>query len=663
MIPQTTELSQIQAAFIDKDNRIEELMRQINSAQSLLNSLKDTMNSLVGDGKITIQTYTGSNVGDFTVNQKENKTITLPQQATVNNGTLTIQKNGTTVGTFTANQSEDTTTNITVPTKTSEITNDSGFVTSNDVLLKANNLSDLNNKSTAMTNVIDSYSVANDADVNSDNIEFMGRKSVNNVFTWYKIKFSSFWNYIQGKISSVLGLTLTNYSGKAATAGTADKVANAITFSNDGTGAASGSTFDGSAARKLSWNSIGACPDSSELMFCIAESFTQDNVTHLRIKAQGHISSLVNDKYYYIATPRYAINNTANSGYFYLNINNLGDKLLRFGNAQTGDNIITRQFSLPQGIYTVRYSSSDNSFYLYFDESLNGRMFQRYGTTYVTCFGRSDTDGYYVVRRLNSISNTITLAFTGADSYGYGLVNNVKVDGWSSADTTFIMFYNHTDKTLTNIQKLDFNYSYIVDSNQKLADWANNVAGNDYTSVLIKKGTWTYSGVDGINLTATGTKSIIGETGAILSFSISTNQKSALFYEAIPTTNDYFIKNITIKTTRHDNHCLNNCINIYNSIVLAGNSSVAFLNCYNIIDCSGSGTYAVSHCVGMRNVTIYKGSGSIGYQRGLNDCYLVSDCKVIDDIPNAYYQSYSSPTADATYACANTLNGGWNTTV
>ena len=49
---------------------------------------------------------------------------------TVNNGMLTIQKNGTTVQTFTANQSTNATANITVPTKTSEITNDSGFITS-----------------------------------------------------------------------------------------------------------------------------------------------------------------------------------------------------------------------------------------------------------------------------------------------------------------------------------------------------------------------------------------------------------------------------------------------------------------------------------------------------------------------------------------------------
>ena len=33
----------------------------------------------------------------------------------------------------------------------------------------------------------------------------------------------SLWNYIKGKISSVLKLTASDYAGKAATAGTADK--------------------------------------------------------------------------------------------------------------------------------------------------------------------------------------------------------------------------------------------------------------------------------------------------------------------------------------------------------------------------------------------------------------------------------------------------------
>lgn len=51
-----------------------------------------------------------------------------PTIPTVNNATLTIQKNGTTVKTFTANASSNVTCNITVPTKISDLTNDSGFI-------------------------------------------------------------------------------------------------------------------------------------------------------------------------------------------------------------------------------------------------------------------------------------------------------------------------------------------------------------------------------------------------------------------------------------------------------------------------------------------------------------------------------------------------------
>lgn len=52
-----------------------------------------------------------------------------PTIPTVNNGTLTIQKNGTDVATFGANQSTNATANIIVPTKTSQLTNDSGYTT------------------------------------------------------------------------------------------------------------------------------------------------------------------------------------------------------------------------------------------------------------------------------------------------------------------------------------------------------------------------------------------------------------------------------------------------------------------------------------------------------------------------------------------------------
>lgn len=53
---------------------------------------------------------------------------------TVNDGTLTIKVNGATAGTFTANQSTNATANITVPTAVSELTNDSGYLTSSSNL-------------------------------------------------------------------------------------------------------------------------------------------------------------------------------------------------------------------------------------------------------------------------------------------------------------------------------------------------------------------------------------------------------------------------------------------------------------------------------------------------------------------------------------------------
>ena len=52
---------------------------------------------------------------------------------TVNNATLTIQKNGSNVGTFTANAASPATINITVPTTTSQLTNNSGFITADDL--------------------------------------------------------------------------------------------------------------------------------------------------------------------------------------------------------------------------------------------------------------------------------------------------------------------------------------------------------------------------------------------------------------------------------------------------------------------------------------------------------------------------------------------------
>ena len=55
--------------------------------------------------------------------------LNAPTIPTVNNASLTIQKNGTDVATFTANASSNVTANLSIPVNTSDLNNDAGFLT------------------------------------------------------------------------------------------------------------------------------------------------------------------------------------------------------------------------------------------------------------------------------------------------------------------------------------------------------------------------------------------------------------------------------------------------------------------------------------------------------------------------------------------------------
>ena len=69
----------------------------------------------------------------------------------VNDTTITIEKNGVEVGSFTTNASEATTIDIPVPSTTSELVNDSGFITSSDIPTIPSQTSDLVNDSGFIT--------------------------------------------------------------------------------------------------------------------------------------------------------------------------------------------------------------------------------------------------------------------------------------------------------------------------------------------------------------------------------------------------------------------------------------------------------------------------------------------------------------------------------
>jgi len=53
-----------------------------------------------------------------------------------------------------------------------------------------------------------------------------------------------------------------NYAGSSSAGGAANSVANVLTFSTSGNGGGNGTTYNGSAARIISYNSVGAAPSS-----------------------------------------------------------------------------------------------------------------------------------------------------------------------------------------------------------------------------------------------------------------------------------------------------------------------------------------------------------------------------------------------------------------
>lgn len=73
---------------------------------------------------------------------------------------------------------------------------------------------------------------------------------------WYKTTCLDFWNYIKGKISSVLGLTASSYGGKASTAGTADKATEVVDYGDTSRTVKIGYAGPGVTADKL-WQLAG----------------------------------------------------------------------------------------------------------------------------------------------------------------------------------------------------------------------------------------------------------------------------------------------------------------------------------------------------------------------------------------------------------------------
>lgn len=104
------------------------------SNQNVISAIVPTKTSdLTNDGSDGSSTYVeATDLATVATTGAYSDLTGTPTIPTVNDATLTIQRNGTNVETFTANSSTNKTANIVVPTLTSDLTNDSGFITNTD---------------------------------------------------------------------------------------------------------------------------------------------------------------------------------------------------------------------------------------------------------------------------------------------------------------------------------------------------------------------------------------------------------------------------------------------------------------------------------------------------------------------------------------------------
>jgi|GEM_PF-3281147 len=131
-------------------------------------------------------------------------------------------------------------------------------------------------------------------------------------------------------------------------------------------------------------------------------------------------------------------------------------------------------------------------------------------------------------------------------------------------------------------------HTFVIDSNAALAAWASNAAGNDYSRILIKAGTWTlnYSASGGTNLNPLAvidisngrTISVAGESGSIIRLN-STITAATRFcgIRGNPSDTTTLFLNVRVE------------INRGNASQNFAGSAIAFCDCNNLIGCTGMG--------------------------------------------------------------------------
>lgn len=172
--------------------------------------------------------------------------------------------------------------------------------------------------------------------------------------------------------------------------------------------------------------------------------------------------------------------------------------------------------------------------------------------------------------------------------------------------------------------------TFVVDSNDTLTAWVSNTAGNVYTHVLIKPGTFQTSKT--INLATSGTKTVVGMGGSKI-------VKSGGGV-GIQGNNSHDCKLIGVNvevpsgapTTAF--HSCSHLIGCYGKVMCYGSDNYGtFYNCQYLTDCVGyctaQNTYACvfGKCQYLNNCYAVSGNTSQNYAYGFMDCDYLTNCK------------------------------------
>lgn len=327
--------------------------------------------------------------------------------------------------------------------------------------------------------------------------------------------------------------------------------------------------------------------------------------------------------------------------------------------------------------------------------------------------------GNVVTYTCNNIATTTT-------SSSAGEMTQLVLSGWMYVEEQQVFLtlaVNSNDDIKLNTKTVDntaldntAKYTFIVDSNEKLNLWATQDSRYDYTSVLIRKGSWICDKEE-INVEKAQTHIIEGEYGSKINCSITATSEMnpyedieisgvTIEFEGLKNSATGFSSvcnlsncKVTINDAERNENGFYSCKNLSNCHAVVHKSierrgmiqgfngcqnvlnctsnatggmglSAGFANCENVTNCIGYAecpvkitdnglAYGFITCKKVENCIGTGIGGTTGY--GFYQCNGVSRCATGDrhNSTSVFNTSYASQANSSTYACGDTGNGGF----